>query len=365
MKNRAEKIESMTQNIGFIVGDISKSAGTERAVINLANILSKHNFNIKIISIYTSDNQDAYYQLETNIQIIHLNKKRGRGIKKIEQYIRLLAQIKKISCSNSMAYILGTTHAYNCMLALIPMRTKKIGCEHMSYYSCPKRSRIIRRMLYPKLDKIVTLTETDKRNYTFIPEKKLEAIPNSLSFECKNPSDLKFKRVIAVGRLCNEKGFDLLIEAIDIAFSVLEEWQLDIFGEGEEQEKLQKLIDKHKLTRRVSIHPPTKNIESELIRSSIFVMSSRKEGFGLALLEAAECGLPCVSFEGLDGPEEIIKNEENGFLVQFGNTKMLAEKIIELAENYEKRVEFGKCARQTAKRFSDDEIYKMWKKILG
>ena len=128
------------------------------------------------------------------------------------------------------------------------------------------------------------------------------SFPISQNSSFPKASSCEVHRVIAIGRLTYQKGFDRLIDAWTIVNRRHPDWKLDIFGEGIRREALNKQIRNNGLEKSVTIHPFTKNIAQEYLNSSIFALSSNYEGFVLVLLEAMGCGLPCVAFDCPNGP---------------------------------------------------------------
>ncbi len=139
---------------------------------------------------------------------------------------------------------------------------------------------------------------------------------------------------------------------------------MEIYGNGTEKEKLQEKINNLGLEKSFLLKGVTENIKEKYLASSIYVMSSRYEGMPMVLLEAMAHGLPIVSFECPCGPKDIIKDNEDGYLVSFGNVEQMAKKIEELIINKEKRKFFGKNARKNVERFSQDKIMEKWKKLF-
>lgn len=211
-----------------------------------------------------------------------------------------------------------------------------------------------------KLDRLVVLTENDAKAWKGIA--RTEVIPN---FSPVSPSSVSmksgtFKRAIAIGRLEEQKGFDKLIDVWAIVHEEHPEWRIDIFGNGMLKQQLEEQIERKGLAGIVNLVPPTNNIQKEYENSDFFVLSSRFEGFGLVLVEAMACGTPCVSFDCPNGPHDIIKNGEDGLLVENGNVEALANGIDWMIEHTEERLAMGEKARENVKRYSIDSIMAKW-----
>ena len=212
-----------------------------------------------------------------------------------------------------------------------------------------------------KLDKFVVLTEDDKLNWKDL--KNVVVIPNPLEIK-NNISLLENKEIVAVGRYSYEKGFDLLIQAWKIVNEQHKDWILNIYGSGN-KEYLAPLIKEEDLISSVIPHDPSKNIFDIYLQNSIFVCSSRFEGFGMVIAEAMSCGLPAISFDCYYGPRNIISNGIDGLLVTNGDIVGLANSIIELIENKNKRKNMGEAARKNIKRFEINIICQKWEKLFN
>ena len=147
-------------------------------------------------------------------------------------------------------------------------------------------------------------------------------------------------------------------------FKKYPDWSLEIYGEGPERENLQNKINKLDLGKSFLLKGVEKNIVNKYLESSFYVMSSRFEGMPMVLLEAMSCGLPVISFDCPCGPRDMIKDNENGFLIEFGNIEKMAKKIEELIITEEKRKLFGKNAKRNVQIFSQDKVMNQWKELF-
>jgi len=213
-----------------------------------------------------------------------------------------------------------------------------------------------------KLDRFVVLTDKDRKAWTEL--NNVVTIPNPSPFMPTTVSPLTEKRIIAVARYSHEKGIDLLLEAWAKVEKRTKEWRLDVYGDGDTT-AFNALIDRLGIDRnRCRLNGRTGDIEKEYLRSSIAVCSSRFEGFGMIIIEAMACGLAVVSFDCPWGPQSIIKNGEDGFLVENGNIEKMADALVRLIEDDNKRNTFAKNAIQNVKRFQMDRIAEQWRELF-
>lgn len=210
-----------------------------------------------------------------------------------------------------------------------------------------------------RLDQLVVLTDKNKAswlelsNVTVIPDPVPMLIPLSVS-------DLHAKRVVTIGRYAYQKGYDLLLQAWAEVEKHFLDWTLDIFGMGDQTEYRELMADLGIDTNRCHLNGPVEDVTKTYLDSSIFVLSSRFEGFGLVLVEAMASGLPVVSFDCPVGPDEIITDRVDGLLVPSGDVQALCEKLMALMADENQRRLLSRQARLTAQRYDMAAIANQW-----
>ena len=212
-------------------------------------------------------------------------------------------------------------------------------------------------------DRVVVLTEEDKTlNWT--NNEKVTVIPNPSTFSSAHLSSLTNKKIITSGRLVYQKNQTSLINAFSKVMKHHPDWTLEIYGEGVLKRALQKEIEAKGLSGNVKLMGEHLNPRELYLDSSIFVLSSKFEGFGLVLVEAMECGVPVVSYDCPCGPKDIITDRVDGFLVPSGNEESLAAKICYLIEHPDERIKMGKAAKVKADNYTASKIATQWMSLF-
>ena len=375
-----------TLKIVYCTPALYMAGGVERVLTLKANYFADHyGYDITIILTEGKD-KPLFYPLSDKVKVVNLN----IGFeelwtcsfsKKIFVYLRK-QRLYKILLKRELMHIrpditVSLLRREINFLTSIKDGSKKIGELHVNrsnYRNFEQCDTNILKKVFSKLwmnnlvsnlkrlDKFVVLTEEDHRNW---PElNNTLVIPDPLTFSSITYSPLTEKRVIAVGRYVYQKGFDLLLKAWAIVEKVSSDWMLTIVGQGEYSE-YDSLIDELKMDRsRCKLLGPTERIKDEYMSSSLLVMSSRFEGFGMVLVEAMACGLPVISFDCPCGPKDIIQNHIDGLLVENGNVEKLAEAIIWMIQHPEERQKMANNAVENVQRFKIEQIAEQWKLLF-
>ncbi len=194
----------------------------------------------------------------------------------------------------------------------------------------------------------------------------LKVIYNPITeIDCIYDYNCNSKMILSVGRLVNVKGFDMLVDIAKEVFAKNPDWIWIVLGEGEERPLLEKKIKDYGLEEKLILQGNVNNVEDFYKNASILVMTSRNEGLPMVLLEIKPYQIPAVSFDIKTGPRECIMDGINGYLVKSFDKLKMANRINELIEDEEKRLEFSKNVLRDTQKFSLDNVIKEWENILN
>ena len=260
--------------------------------------------------------------------------------------------------------LMTTRPGFNTMAAALrPRGVAIVAQEHMNFASHGAGLAREMRRRYGHLDALAVLTRDDERDYGALLDRVVR-IPNSLPPLDGGTSTLDSQVVVAAGRLNPQKGFDLLVHAWARVAAAEPEWQLRIYGQGAERDALRRLIFRHELYEQVLLMGPTQHFGAALAEGSLFVLSSRFEGFGMVIVEAMSKGLPVVSFDCPRGPAEIIDHGVDGLLVPNGDIDALADAVLSLLRDERRRRSMSAAALDKARRYDREEIGRQWESLL-
>ncbi len=356
-----KKIKSIT----FVIASLG-GGGAEKVLLNLANYLLSKNIEINILYSMEVHEQPSYFvsneikihKLPSSINSISNRNEIIQG--KINTFLIIKHLRKKFKELNPDVIVsfMDKTNIYS-IIAYLRLQMPLIISERISYdFLQSKIWKGLRRVVYPFSDGMVVLSKYDYDKYTFVKNKKV--IFNPIDTDCKivNNFNEKEKIILAVGRLDNQKGFDMLIQAISMID--IKDWKVLILGDGAERENLNNLIEHYNLQDRISLLGRKDNINDYYQKASIFVLSSRFEGFPNALAEAMSFGCACVSFDCKTGPSDIIENATNGILIEEGNIELLSKNIELLINNDDLRKTYFNEAIKIKDQLDIELIVKQW-----
>ncbi|VWX31637.1 Glycosyltransferase involved in cell wall bisynthesis [Moraxellaceae bacterium 17A] len=349
------------EKVLIVIPDINKAGGSERAAISLANMLCDES-DVTILSLVDNGNI-PFFALHQKIKILYtdIGNIPISGKKKLIYFYNLYKHLKNFLNKNDFRFIIGLGHNINSVIALLKNKNNVvIGCEHINYDTIPTSSKILMRLVYPKLDAVVVLSELAKKKIKNL-NNKIYVIPNSLPFITDKVSDLASNRILMVGRLSAEKGYERIVPVAKYLKQHFPTWRIDIFGEGEIYTDLIDLYQENELSN-VSINPISKNIEKEYLTSSILLSTSYSEAMPMVFLEAMSCGVPIISFSH-EGSEILIQNGINGFIVNGQNE--LQEKINIMIKDTKLRSEMGINCIEISKKYQSYTIKNLWLNLLS
>jgi glycosyltransferase involved in cell wall biosynthesis len=354
--------------IAFILPSL-KAGGAERVVSTIANHLIAH-FEITIIVFYKCK---PFYLLDEHINIEFCKKeyhKESSSLQSISTHIQLLTKTIKILKRNKIKVAIGfmTTANVYAVVASKRLGIKSVISEriHPEYETISKIWLILKKFFYPKSNQLIVQTTAIKSYFEdFISNDRLEIIKNPLAPELIQKRDLfktKERLILNVGRLDNQKNQDLLIKAF--ANVPNENWKLILIGEGSNRTEYTNLINKLNLQEQVLLKGNINYVEDYYNTASLFVFTSKYEGYPNALTEAMYFGIPCISTDCPSGPAELISNAENGFLIPVGNQGLLEKKMKLLMEDKDLRAQFSTNALKSTVGFEVDQIAQQWESVI-
>ena len=376
-----KKITILSLHLGY--------GGIEKCVANLANMLA-HFYDVEIVCSYKILEVPAFY-INPSVNIKYLmkevpNKKEFKTKLKNHKYIgalgeaikgsRILYKRKKtmiryiMNCQSDV--IISTRDIFDDYLGTYAKKdVLKIGWEHNHYHDNMKYAENVVRSS-SNLDYLVLVSDNLNKFYKEKLKKskcKTVFIPNVVEYipDIHDISRLDSKRLISVGRLSPEKGFMDLLKIFSVISHDYPDWHLDIVGDGDERERLEKYINDNDLSSKVRLHGfrDKDYIYSLLSKSSIYLMTSYTESFGIVLLEAMSAAVPCIAFASAEGANEIITSGKDGYLIKNRNFSAYIKKCEDLMDDKEKRMKIGMEGRKTVMKYSPEVVSKKWLDLIG
>ena len=366
----------------YALESVNLAEGFDRVIIEKANYFAEHGYDT-IICVSSHALAEPYFPISDKVRVIDLglnfHQQYGHNLlyrayiyfTLMHRYKKAMQQLLAVEKPDVVITSLGREIDF---IADMQDGSVKIGESHIAkdfarnfhlmeqrgfpYRQIARHWRQKLEKAVRKLDALVLLTQHDADSWAGLT--RTEIIPNSMPFFPEQASSCENKQVIFVGRFSEQKGLNYLMKTWEGVYKKHKDWTLHMYGEGEQKAILLNLIEEAGLTDAVVVHEPTRQIMEKYQESSIFLLTSRFEGLPMVLIEAQACGLPIVSFNCPWGPADIIKNGEDGFLVEYLNTDEATEKVCLLIEDTELRKRMGKQARINVQRYRRDRVMKQW-----
>lgn len=321
--------------IVYVIEKISGIGGMERIVSEKMNWIAQKTQHEVILLLLWHDDGQVAYPIDGRIRVIHLNVPYVRaGLTYpllLVRYNAIMEQLKP-----DVVDLVWIASGFMGLLGNRPHREDgKPSKMIYELHQDPEKVHFgwMHRMLANRIDAFVTLTDGDARYYG--NSKNVRSIPNFCTLKVDKLTDYELKNVISLGRNCSQKDFPRMRRIFDGVKATHADWQLHISHNA-------------------------KDVLREYLNGSIFLMTSKYEGFPMTLLEAMTCGLPCIAFDCSSGVREIIKDGENGFLVPYNDDALFAEKLSYLMDNPEERKRMGMAACESVKRYDKMMIMRQW-----
>jgi glycosyltransferase involved in cell wall biosynthesis len=378
-------MSSKSYKIVFCTPALYSAGGVERVVSYKASYFAEQlGYDVTII-VTEGRGRTCYFPLSDQVKVINFElgfealwcvsfiKKVFLYLSKQYQYRKLLkAELMRIRPDITISMLRREIN----FLTKIPDGSKKIGELHVNrtnYRNFEVNESNALKNLFAKLwmrnlvgklkglDQLVVLT--DKSKAMWLELSNVSVIPDPITIEVKSEevkSEKCSKRIVTIGRYAYQKGYDLLLQAWAEVEKHYPDWTLDIYGQGDRTSYCQLMGDLGIDINRCHLNGPVEDVVKVYQDSSVFVLSSRFEGFGLVLVEAMACGIPVVSYDCPAGPDEIITDGYDGLLVSAGDIHALAEKLMVMMADENLRKRLGEQARQSARRYDMASVAKQW-----
>ena len=356
------------KKIALVKWSIDRTDGGLKVATSLANELSGM-YEVHLLSMISTETN--FFPVKDSVKYRNLSPKKISMSKNFFSAVKLL---RSYLTEQGIDIVFGIGMSMNSVgvASTLGLKTKFVSCDHTnSIVDNDTKVKKVQRFVGAKFaDKIITLTQEDRRNYIRkygIAEDKIAYIYNWKEDVLSNVTyNSESTKLVTVGRFDIQKGYDYLVQVAKKVLNEKSDWTWDIYGSGNKGEvnKIRDLIIENDLQDKLFIKGLEKNQALIYGDKAIYVMTSRYEGLPLVLLEAQQYNLPIVSFRCPTGPNEIVEDGVNGYLVECYDMDKLSEKLLELMEDEVLRQSFSEHAKDNMDKFDKDKILKQWIELI-
>ncbi len=376
------------KKIVFVVPSL-RGGGAEKVASSLFESMQSSAENIKLVLVLFERNLLGSFGQNVDIRYLSVSSNKNI-IYTIKKFFWVIYRLSKIIQNESPCTILSFMDYSNVVSIIGNWLSGRKNKVIISVHILPtddlykyatdfwkKIMGVLIKSLYNKANSIIAVSQGVRNDLVEnfrIDKRKIHVIHNpidlnkidllSLEDVSERPLNEDIPIILSVGRLSKQKGFEYLLKA----FSVLKgkrDARLIILGEGEEEPNLKELSKSLGVDEKVFFLGFKDNPYKYMKRSTIFVLSSLYEGFGIVIVEAMACGIPVIATKSYVGIEDIIEHEKNGLLVPVADENALAESILRLLDDMELRMSMSEEAKKNIRKFSIERITDQYKAVLG
>jgi glycosyltransferase involved in cell wall biosynthesis len=345
--------------------------GAERVMASLANGWVSRGHQVIVVTL---SGETSFYPLSPSVEYraLYAAYQSHNLAERCFNNLRRLRQLRRTirdAHPDVIVSFLDTTNVMT-LLSTFGIHVPVIVCEHNdpSQARCRSVWEVLRVFTYPCASAVTVLTENVLEDMRWLVGSGGTVMPNPVQLpeyaDCEPSRNGHVRRLIAIGRLHPQKGFDYLLDAFRQVADKHPDWTLTILGEGPLRRQLEQQIERLGLSGSVDLHGQVKDPFRWLRSADLYVMSSRYEGFPCALCEAMACGLPAISFDCPSGPRAIVRDGVDGMLVPPGDSGALARAMDGLMSDADERRRLASRAPEILQRFSLDSILLRWDELF-
>lgn len=364
-------------HVAIFSGSLARG-GTERVVANLIDYLIDQGDTVTLVNQCKSEIE---YPLNPSVPryIIELTEEEYRECqacktpigRRFKNFNTRYKKVDSIWKERKPDVILSFISKQNFMSIItadkrkIPVLVSVRALPELEY---PGRTmKLAANLLYRKASKVIFQTKDQSKFFSKTVQKKGIILRNPLNpeFMAEPYEGEREHTIVSVGRIDENKNHKLLIDAFMNIAKDFPDWKVQIYGDGELRENLQKYAIEGGFGEQIQLLGNTNNVSEQIRKAGVFVLTSDTEGSPNSLIEAMCLGLPCISTDcPCGGPGELITDGVNGLLIPVGDLAKMQDSLQNLLNNIQKRDEIGRNSMDTRAIFEPTTVLKQWRDEL-